>query len=301
MRVFVTGATGLVGSLLIERLRARGDQVLALSRGAPTHGSAGVEWVRGDPTQSGPWQERAAECDAVVHLAGESIAARRWSAQQKERLRSSRIEGTRRVVEAVTRTPGRRLICASGAGYYGPRGEESLDETAAPGSDFLAQLCRDWEAEALAARAHGTGVALLRFGVVLSTRSGALVKMLPAFRLFLGGPLGPPERWFPWIHEDDAAGLALLAVDGGIEGPVNAVAPEAVRMAEFAAAIGAALGRPARLRAPLFALRLAVGEMADVVSPGQRLVPRAALEANYHFEQPSLRPALQALLGDSHG
>jgi hypothetical protein len=278
--------------------------VIALSRrrrDEPPPGP-GSRFVEGDVTRSGAWQDEVAGADAVVHLAGEGIAAHRWTEAFKETLRASRIDGTRRVVEAMARSarPPATLVCASAAGYYGPRGEEPLDESAAPGDDFLARLCVDWEAEARGAAAAGARVVSLRFAMVLARDGGALPRMLPPFKLGLGGPLGPGERYTPWIHVEDAAGLARFALDpaSGLSGPVNAVAPEAVRMAEFARTLGRVLGRPAWLPVPETALRLVLGEAADAVVPGQRVVPRAAREAGYAFAHGTLREALEDLVGE---
>jgi uncharacterized protein (TIGR01777 family) len=200
------------------------------------------------------------------------------------------------VVEALGSRPA-VLVCASAAGFYGARGEESLEESAGPGTGFLAQLCQRWESEARAAAARGVRPVSLRFGVVLSGRGGALARMRPAFKLFVGGPLGAADRWFPWIHEDDAAGLVLHALDTpALTGPVNAVAPGLVRMGEFAAALGAALHRPAILPVPLTALRLLLGEVAGSLNPGQKVIPRAALDAGYHFVHERVEGALAAAL-----
>ena len=301
-RVLISGATGLIGGALCDRLVAEGARVSALSRrggGAATRD--GVRFVRGEVTRPGDWQAEVASADAVVHLAGEPVAAGRWTASVKARIRDSRIEGTRRVVEAIrqAKTRPRVLVCASAAGYYGPRGEEELDESAAPGRDFLARLCVDWESEARRAAELGVRVVQLRFGLVLSADGGALPRMLTPFRLGVGGPLGPTERFVPWIHLDDVVGIARLALDDGtraLHGAVNLVAPEAIRMGEFASALGRALRRPALVPVPEFALRLLLGEATDAVVPGQRVIPRAALAAGYRFAFPTLGEALDDLL-----
>lgn len=300
--VFVTGATGLVGRVLCNALRAAGAQVVALSRSE--HASEpGLRFVVGDPRSAGDWQGEVARADAVVHLAGEPIAGQRWTEAFKRKLRASRIEGTRRIVEAMGAGEGGPsvLVCASAAGYYGPRGEEVLDESSPPGDDFLAGLCIDWEAEAARARVvAGARVVSLRFGMILATGGGALPRMLTPFRLGLGGPLGPKDRYTPWIHVADAAGLARFAIeasDDGLRGPVNAVAPEAVRMETFARTLGRVLGRPAWIPVPEAALRLILGEAADAVVPGQHVVPRAALTAGYAFVHPTLEGALSDLVG----
>jgi uncharacterized protein (TIGR01777 family) len=296
MRVFITGASGLLGGRLIERLLARGDQVLALSRRAPADGARpGPTWIEGDVSVAGAWQQRLDGSDAVVHLAGEPLSGKRWTDRQKERIVHSRVAGTRNVAAAIAAAAARPrvLVSASGVHVYGARGEEELEESAAPGTGFLADLCRSWEEEA--GRAAGARVACLRMGVVLSPHGGAMDKLRPAFALFVGGPLGDPRAWFPWIHEEDAVGLLLHGIDGGLAGPVNGVAPGNVRMGDFARALGRALRRPALLPVPALALRLLLGEMASVINPGLKVVPRAALAAGYRFRHPTIDGALSAL------
>lgn len=300
MKLFVTGASGLVGSRLCADLSSAGHAVTGLSRRPRT---GGPEWVLGDAGESGPWTERASAADAVFHLCGESIAEGRWTRARKRALLRSRVDSTRVLVEALAASDQRPrvLVCASACGYYGARGEEELAESSPPGSDFLADLCRAWEAEADRAEGLGMRVVKVRFGVVLSARGGALAKMLPIFRLGLGGPLGPGRRWFPWLADSDAAGLMRFALEREISGPVNAVAPGAVRMGEFAATLGRVLRRPAVLPLPGVALRLALGEMGGSLTPGQRVVPQAALEAGYRFESPTLEAALAAAVSEAAG
>jgi uncharacterized protein (TIGR01777 family) len=296
--VFVTGATGLLGGRLCAELAREGVAVTALSR-APQPAAEGVEWLRGDPTQPGAWIRGLEGASAVVHLAGEPIAKRRWSAAQKQRLYDSRVESARRIVEALAsmETRPKVLVSASATGFYGNRGEETLDESSSPGADFLARLCCDWEAAAGAAESLGVRVVCLRFGVLLSRRGGALARMLPAFRIGLGGALGPRQRWFPWIQEDDALGLVRAALAGELGGVVNAVAPGVVRMGEFATALGKVLERPAFLPLPLGLLRLGLGELADALVPGQKVVPQAALAVGHEFRHPVIEGALRACLG----
>ena len=305
MHVFVTGATGLIGRQLCARLVADGHAVTALSRSAPgpeaarTSEPAALRLVRGDPAESGGWTMELGDADVVFHLAGASVAGGRWTAARKRELRASRIDSTRALVAAFEASgqPPKAFICASAVGYFGPRGEESLTETSAPGSDFLAQLCIDWEAEAARAEALGVRTVSLRFGLVMSGAGGALASMLPIFKLGLGGPLGPADRWFPYIGNDDALGLCHLAMESDLRGPVNVVAPEPARMGEFARTLGGVLRRPAILPMPLWALRLALGELGESMAPGQRVEPTRALAAGYAFREPTLERALRAALG----
>jgi uncharacterized protein (TIGR01777 family) len=304
MRVFVTGASGLLGSLVVDRLLARGDEVLALSRRPAAGARRGLTWLAGDVATPGPWQQGLDGVDAVVHLAGEPLTAHRWTEGQKARIESSRVAGTRHVVEALVAgaTRPRVLVSASAVGFYGVRGEEALDENAPAGTGFLAELCQRWEAEAHRAEGGGVRVVSLRLAVVLSGRGGALAKMRPAFTLFVGGALGDPAAWFPWVHEEDAVGLLLHALDDErCQGPINVVAPSAVRMRDFARALGQALHRPAVLPVPQLALRLLLGEMASAINPGQKVLPRVALDTGYRFVQPALDQALAAALAAHAG
>ncbi len=297
MHVFVTGATGLIGSALCRALAAAGHRVSALSRyAAPRGAPTSVRLVHGDPSVAGPWQEELAACDACVHLAGEPVAGGRWTDERKRRIRDSRVESTRRVVEVVaSRGPG-VLVSGSAIGYYGPRGDEPLDEEAAPGSDFLAEVCKEWEAAAIAAASRAR-VVILRTGIVLARNGGALPRMLLPFRFFAGGPIGRGEFWQSWIHlADEVAMIAWALESPAAVGPLNATAPNPVRNRELARAIGQTLGRPSALPVPALALKLALGELSEVVAAGQRVLPRRASELGFHFRYPDLEPALRDLL-----
>jgi uncharacterized protein (TIGR01777 family) len=299
MRVFVTGATGLLGRALCGTLLARGHAVAALSRApdAAARLPGGVRAVGGDPSVPGPWQDELARSDACVHLAGEPLAERRWTAERKLRIRSSRVDSTRNVADVLRERGPEVLVSASAVGFYGSRGDEVLDESSAPGEGFLAEVCRAWEAAAEPATARAR-VTFLRTGIVLARGGGALPRMVRPFRAFAGGPLGDGAFFQPWIHLADAIGLAVLALeDERARGPMNATAPEPVRNRELARAIGETLGRPSAFPTPAFAIRLAVGEIADEVLSSQRAVPRKALGLGYRHRFPILRDALADLLG----
>ncbi|MDP6438963.1 MAG: TIGR01777 family oxidoreductase [Candidatus Brocadiia bacterium] len=302
MRAFITGGTGLIGRRLVGELLARGDSVAVLTRDAGAAREAlpvAVELVEGDPTAPGPWQQAVSDADAVVNLAGEPIFARRWSAAQKRRILTSRVQATRSVVDAMANlAPGpRTLINASGVGYYGPRGDEELDEDSPAGSDFLAQVGREWEAAAAAATKAGIRVVLLRTGVVLAPEGGALKQMALPFRLHVGGPVGSGRQWVSWVHIEDLVGVILFALDNeSIQGPVNGTAPRPVTNREFAMTLGRVLGRKSWLPVPRIALRVAIGQVADLAARGQRAFPRKAVEAGYRFRYVRLSDALEQIL-----
>jgi len=300
MRVFVTGGTGFIGGSLVQALVRRGDRCVVLSRsGSDPWGRDGVRVVRGEPTTRGAWQAELAGSDAVVNLAGARIVdpAHRWTDARKALLRSSRVETTKRVVEAIREAarPPAALISGSAIGYYGPRGDDVVDESEPAGDDFLARLCVEWEAAALEA-ADLTRVALLRTGLVLGADGGVLASLLPLFRLGLGGPWGDGTQWWSWIHVEDQVRLILYAIDHSLAGAVNATAPDPVTVNAFAGALGEALHRPALARAPAFALRLVLGEAADALLHLQRVVPRRALDAGFDFRYPELSGALEAIV-----
>jgi uncharacterized protein (TIGR01777 family) len=286
MRVAVSGATGTIGSAVVDALRGRGDEVTELSRSTnwpyPKLQSP-VDAVRGQ--------------DAVVHLLGEQIA-QRWTDDAKREIRDSRILSTRKVVAAIGELPeGERpktLISQSGAGWYGHRGDERLDESQPAGDDFLARLSADWEAEARRAEELGVRVVLNRTGVVLSPSGGALQKMLPFFKLGIGGPVAGGRQYVPWVHLDDVVGAILFELDtDAASGPVNVTAPEPATNAELSKALGSVLHRPAIAPVPALAVKALYGEMAEIVTTGQRAVPARLTELGYSFRQPELEPALR--------
>jgi uncharacterized protein (TIGR01777 family) len=300
VRITITGATGLIGTRLVEALRARGDEVTVLSRSPErARGALGVDAVAWDPAAGPAPAEALAGRDAVVHLAGEPVA-QRWSDRSKAAIRESRETGTRNLVAGIAAAEPRPrvLVSSSAVGLYGKHGDERLDESAAPGADFLAGVCVAWEREARAAEDLGLRVVLVRTGVVLDADGGALKTMLPPFRAGVGGPVAGGDQYMPWIHVDDVVGIYLAALDGeDWRGPVNATAPEPVTNREFSKALGRALKRPAVAPVPAFALRLLYGEMAEIVTEGQRAVPAAALARGYVFAHPDLDEALASALG----
>ena len=307
MKVLITGGTGFVGMHLSQELLRQGHEVLVISRspGRPRQSPAGVELVTGDPTQPGAWQERVAECDGVINLAGASIFTY-WTGMVKQIIYDSRILTTRRLVEALAPRSGRRtvLINASAVGYYGPRDNDLLvEEDGLPGSDFLARLAQDWEAEARRAADYGVRVVLCRFGIVLGKQGGALAKMLPAFRKWLGSPLGSGKQWFPWIHEQDLANIVLFALrHDHLEGPINCVAPYSVRNRELTETLARTLNRSVVLPpVPGLLLRALLGEFGSVLLTGQRVFPRRLLSEGFQFSYPTLREALADLIPGEPG
>lgn len=302
MRVTVTGATGLVGPRLVAALRERGDDVTVLTRDraraqAALAGVDAVEWA--DPAAAPAPSAGLEGRDAVVHLAGEPVA-QRWNAAAKARILESREAGTRNLVagiRAASEPPG-VLVSASGVGYYGPRGDEPLPESTGPGNDFLAGVCAAWEREALSAADSGTRVVVVRTGIVLARDGGALARMLPFFRMGVGGPVAGGRQYMPWIHLDDLVALYLAALDEpSWSGPVNAAAPEPVTNRVFSKVLGRVLERPAIAPVPGFAVRALYGEMAEIVSEGQRAVPARPLELGFRFRHAELEPALRDALG----
>ncbi|HEV2975676.1 MAG TPA: TIGR01777 family oxidoreductase [Solirubrobacteraceae bacterium] len=305
-RVTVTGATGLIGVALIEALQRRGAEVTILSRDAGRARKrlrdAGLQ-----PVEAFDWNLLAEPApkealdgrDAIVHLAGENVA-QRWSADAKRSIRESRVTGTRNLLAgcAQARRRPRALISSSAIGYYGAHGEEPLDEDAPPGASFLAEVCVEWEAEATKATELGARVVLVRTGVVLHKDGGALAKMLPPFRLGVGGPVAGGRQFISWIHRADVTGMYVAALeDERWSGPVNATAPDPVSNADFSQTLGRVLHRPALLPVPGAALRLLYGEMAEIVTDGARVLPAKPLVLGYEFAHPRLEQALSSALG----
>ncbi len=299
MKILITGATGLIGRSLCQSLGNEGRQVVVLSRRpSAAIGLAGVSAFRWEPAAESPPEEAWEGVEAVIHLAGEPVAAR-WTEEQKRRIRDSRVKASRNLVAGMRETPRppKVLVSASAVGFYGDRGDEILNESSDPGSGFLSEVCRDWEAEAARARELGVRVAFVRIGVALSASGGALEKMLLPFKVGLGGRLGSGRQWFPWIHIEDIAGIFLHALmSPAVDGPINGVAPGIVTNEEFTRELAAALNRPVFVPVPEIALRVLMGEMAEIVTASQRVVPKVALDTGYRFKYPNLRPALESLL-----
>jgi hypothetical protein len=291
MRVAVTGATGTIGQAVVSALRERGDEVTELSRStnwpAPSEQPAPADALRGR--------------DAVVNLIGERLD-QRWSDKAKSEIRNSRVLGTRNLVAALGSLPEaerpRTLVSQSAVGYYGARGDEPISEDTPAGDDFLAHVVADWEAEARAAEALGVRVVITRTGVVLSPSGGALGKMLPFFKAGIGGPVAGGSQYLPWVHLDDVVGANLFAVDTpALSGPINVTAPDPATNKQFSGALGRVLHRPALAPVPALALKALYGEMAMIVTTGQRAVPSRLTEAGYAFQRPDLEDALRQATG----
>jgi len=296
MKALVTGATGLLGRELLRRL----EHAVVLTRDVAESErrlGPGVKAWAWEPSREPPPAAAFDGVDVVFHLAGEPVAAGRWTAERKQRIRDSRVLGTRHLVSTLSTSAAlpRVLICASGIDFYGNRGDTEVRESTAKGEGFLSDVCEAWEAEARVAESYGIRVVMARLALVLAPHGGALARMLPPFRLGIGGKLGDGRQWLPWVHLDDAVGLLLHAArDERLRGPMNVVAPEAVTNAEFTRALGQALGRPAVLPVPRLALRMVFGELSQALLDSRRAVPGVALETHYGFVYPRLAPALAA-------
>ncbi|HTS24691.1 MAG TPA: TIGR01777 family oxidoreductase [Bryobacteraceae bacterium] len=297
MKITISGASGLIGRRLMKSLGADGHSLNVLSRHAGANMPAGVRLSVWDAAKAEPPAESLRDADAVIHLAGEPVA-QRWSTEVKQRIRDSRVVGTRNLVQALAKLPHRPgiLICGSAVGYYGSRGDETLVESSAPGSGYLADVCVEWENEAMAAEPLGIRVVRLRTGVVLDPRGGALQRMLPPFRMAVGGKLAAGKQWMAWIHAQDLVGIIQYALDHPLRGPVNGVAPYPVVNADFAKTMAAAVHRPAIFPVPGFALHLLFGEMAGMLLASQRVIPKEAEAAGFRFRFPQLTQALADLL-----
>lgn len=305
MKIAITGATGFVGSRLVERLISQGHELVILSRSVqraqkvfPTTAFKNLEIVGYTSTVSGDWQNVINGCDAVVNLAGEPIAEGRWTPERKKVILDSRKLGTQKIVEAIGNADSKPkvLVNASAIGYYGTSQTATFDETSSAGNDFLAQVTTEWESEAGKVKDLGVRLVILRFGIVLGM-GGALGKMITPFKLFAGGPLGDGQQWFSWIHVDDVVGLILQALNNSqMEGIYNATAPEPVRMSQFCDTMGKVMNRPSWLPVPGFALEALLGEAATVVLQGQQVLPKRTLESGFEYKYPKLQTALEGIL-----
>lgn len=305
MKVAIAGATGFVGSRLVERLQVEGITVLVLTRNTtyaqkvfPPTAFPNVEIVAYTPTAPGGWQSAISGCDGVVNLAGESIAEGRWTPERKQEILNSRKLATQNIVDAIANAHPKPsvLVNASAIGYYGTSETATFDETSSPGHDFLAQVCQAWEAEATKVTNVGVRLVILRLGIVLGN-GGALGKMITPFKLFAGGPLGSGQQWFSWIDLDDIVNLIFLALTKPeMQGVYNATAPHPVRMAQLTQTMGKVMNRPSWLPVPGFALEALLGDGAMVVLEGQQVVPKRTLESGFKYKYPNLEPALVKIL-----
>lgn len=301
MRIVIAGGSGFIGRALCAELIKAGHAVIVLTRDVEVAGPLlgdHVETVEWNADVGGAWMSAVDGVDAVINLAGENIGAGRWSAARKERIIGSRLAATNALVQAIGKAKRKPsvMINSSAVGYYGPHGDEIVTEKNPPGNDFLAQTTKQWEDAAQKVEAHSVRLALLRTGVVLE-RGGALEKFLPPFRMFVGGPLGSGKQWFSWIHRDDVIGLIMFALqNNSVKGVLNATAPEPQAMKDFCATLGKVMGRPSWAPVPAFVLKLALGEMSEMVLTGQRVIPAAAEKVGYKFKYRTAEQALSAIL-----
>ena len=303
MKIAITGATGLVGSRLVTKLKQLGHQILVFTRNrdkarrvfsASTFSD--LEIVEYTPQESGEWQQRVSGCDAVINLAGEPIAER-WSPQQKQAIMASRQIGTRKLVEAIAMAENKPKVLVSGSavGYYGTSETTTFDENSDSGNDFLARVCQNWENEAQKVMEFGVRLVILRIGIVLAN-GGALGKMIGPFKMFAGGPIGSGKQWFSWIHRDDLVNLICQAVEEDMSGVYNATAPNPVRMSKLCQTLGEVMNRPSWLPVPDFVLEVLLGDGAIVVLEGQQVLPKRTQETGFDYQYPELKPALAEIV-----
>jgi len=304
-KVLLTGATGMIGKKIYKALLRRGDEITVFTssmvKGVQKIPGADelIEWNYKEKNQ---WQKHINGKDAIIHLAGANLFGKRWTKEYKKTIIESRQVGTRNIIDAIAKSEKKPevFVCASAVGYYGDHGEDEITETAAPGSDFLARVCKIWEDEASKAENYGVRGVSIRTGVVLYKHDGALKQMITPFKFFVGGPLGNGTQWFPWIHINDIVRAYLFAIDNpNLKGAVNAASPQTVRMKDFSKKLGKILSRPSFFRVPSFAIKLAVGEVADTLVNSQRIVPKKLIENNFEFEFESLEESLKNLLKKS--
>ncbi|BAY32703.1 hypothetical protein NIES2107_45930 [Nostoc carneum NIES-2107] len=305
MKIAIAGASGFVGSRLVERLHQEGNSVLVLTRNTtfarkvfPSQAFPNVEIIAYTPTVSGSWQDAIAGCDAVVNLAGEPIAEERWTTEHKQEILNSRQLGTQKIVEAIAKANPKPqvLVNTSAIGFYGTSETATFDETSQSGNDFLSEVCLAWEAEANKVKEAGVRLVILRFGIVLGM-GGALGKMITPFKLFAGGPIGSGRQWFSWIHLEDVVNLILQAIaKPHMEGVYNATAPNPVRMTELSQTLGQVMHRPSWLPVPALALEALLGDGAKVVLEGQQVLPKRTMASGFQYQYPELPPALRQIL-----
>jgi uncharacterized protein (TIGR01777 family) len=298
MKVLITGGLGFVGSNLSDYLLDKGHAVIAMGRAATQNRitTDRYQYISADTTRPGDWQKALVDVDAVINLVGKSIF-KRWSKSYKEQIYDSRILTTRNVVDALSANQSVVLCNASGAGYYGNRGDDLLKEDEKSGNDFLASVSVDWEAEALKGTAKGIRVALMRFGVILGKGGGALAKMIPAFKSFVGGPIGRGNQWFPWMHlKDLMAAILFVCEHPQVGGPLNFCAPNPVTNRELAKTLGQVLGRPAIMPAPAFMVRAVLGEFGNVLLDSQRTIPAKLLSHGFEFQYPDIKSAIREVI-----
>jgi uncharacterized protein len=302
MRVIITGGTGLIGSALAKNLSKDGHEVIILSRQPEKYKgslSANVLTTRWNAVDSDGWEHLANGVNAIVNLAGENLSSGRWNQEQKQRFRNSRLNAGEAIVDAVKKVsikPG-VIIQASAVGYYGPTGDEIIQEDNPPGQDFLAKLCLEWEASTAPVDEMGVRRAIIRTGIPLTTKGGVLPRFLLPSRLFVGGPLGTGDQWFPWLHIKDQVRAILFLIENKVlSGPFNLSAPYPVTNRQFAQNLGQVLNRPSFMRVPSLALKILFGEMATIILDGQRVVPKRLQEAGFEFLFKKVKPALRDLL-----
>lgn len=304
MKIFITGGSGFVGSHLTSRLIQEGNGVTILTRSGrgPEKGPVGISYVQGNPTQKGPWQEAIGSHEVVINLAGASIFSR-WTDEQKKAIRESRVHTTRHIVEGIPSPAAKKitLFSTSAVGYYGFCGDEELVEDSPPGNDFLSRLAVEWEGEAFKAKEKGMRVVIMRFGIVLGEKGGALGQMIPLFKKYIGGPIGSGKQWFSWIYIQDLAdAIVFLTKHPEITGPVNMCSPNPVRNRDLAKSLGKALHRPSFLSAPGFMVKWVLGELGSVILQGQRVIPRKLLDHGFVFQYPEIDKALQSIMSPSN-
>ncbi|MFQ6116259.1 MAG: TIGR01777 family oxidoreductase, partial [bacterium] len=302
MKIVLSGGTGFIGGALLRQLQETKNQVVLLTRKPEAIKKLAkdtVEIIFWDGKTMGSWAKCLDGSDAIINLAGEPIAKKRWTKEQKRRIINSRVEATKAMVTAIAETKKKPsiLVNASAVGFYGNVEDEDVTESHPKGNDFVADVCEQWEREACMAEALDIRVVLPRFGVVLAKDGGAFKKMQLPFKLFVGGPLGTGRQWFSWVHREDVIGVILFALEQSkLSGPVNVVAPEPVTMKQFCKTLGKALGRPSWAPVPALVLRALLGEMAEMFLTGQRVIPKKLEELGYQFQYPKLEEALSAIL-----